>query len=71
VCALQLAVNNAIKQYTPVRLGFQRDEKAFVLKIAILIGDSERRHVCEFNKAECELGNFKAFHRDDDWTLYS
>ena len=55
VGAVEFAGDDAVEQHLPVRLRFERDVEAFVLEVAELLGDGERRHVGELDEAELEL----------------
>ena len=59
---VQLPADHAIQQNLPVRLRFQGDEQAFVFKIPVLIGDSQRRHIRQFDKPELQLIFLKRKH---------
>ncbi len=64
VGAVQLAVDDPVQQHLPVGLGLQGDVQAFVLEVAFLIGDGQRRHVGEFDEAELQLLFFRVFLGD-------
>ena len=55
VRAVELARDHAVEQHLPVRLRLERDVQAFVLEVAELVRDRERRHVGELDEAELEL----------------
>ena len=57
--AVQLAINDAIEQHLPVGLRFQADIQPFVLEITLLVGNRQRRHIGEFDKAEFKVFFFK------------
>ena len=59
VCTVQLAHDHAIQQYLPVGLCLKGDVQAFVFEEAFLVGDGQRGHVGEFDKAEFEFDFFR------------
>jgi hypothetical protein len=59
VGTVQLAGDGAIKQYLPVGLSFQSDVQAFVLEEAFFLGDGQRHHIRQLDKAELQLFLFR------------
>ena len=54
VRSVQFAGNHPIQQHLPVGLRLQGDEQTLVLEIALLVGNRQRRHVGELDKAELQ-----------------
>ncbi len=62
VGAIELAGDDAVEQHLPVGLRLERDVEPFVLEVALLVGDGERRHIGELDEAEVQLVLFKLEH---------
>ena len=58
VRAVQFAGDDAVEQNFPVRLRLKRNIKSFVIEIAVLLGNHQRRAVGQFDEAEFEHGFF-------------
>ena len=63
VGAVELAVDHAVEQHLPVGLGLQRHIQPFVLEVTFLVGDRQRRHIGELDKAERQLRLFRPAHQ--------
>ena len=68
VRAVELAGDDAVEQHLPIRLRLDRDVEAFVLEIAELLGDRDRRHVGELDEAELEVFLFRLERARARWT---
>ncbi len=55
VRAVQLTVDDPVEQHLPVGLRLKGDVQAFVFKKALLVGNRQRGHVGQFDKAELEV----------------
>lgn len=56
---VQVAVDHAIKQHLPVGLRLKGHKEAFILEIPLLVGDGERGHIGELDKAEGQILDFR------------
>ena len=67
MCAIQRPVDHAVQQNFPVGLGFQGHKQAFVIEKALFVGNGQRRHVCQLDKAKGQLVFLKVKHLSPTW----